>query len=994
MGTQRELRLAPADWDLAVADGEGPQIVVGGPGTGKTEFLVRRAIHLVAEAGVAASDLLILGFGRRGTADIDDRLRAALHGSIRRVPVATFHSLAARIVERHAVAAGWSRPPQVLTGPEQVDLVRRLLAVDDARRWSPAYRGLLSSPTFAREVADFILRAREQVLTAGEIAARCGERDDWRGLAGFIAAYDAALRSEARIDYGTLLGEAVRIVESRAGSAGSPTVDPHYVLVDEYQDTTAAQVRLLEAIAGPRGNLTVAGDPYQSIYSFRGTDLNNVGNFTGRFPGTRRRPAKRIVLTTSFRTPRAILDAAVRVTSRELPGAAGPVVPAPGNGRVDVFTFDQETAEAEWIAAEMHRLHLEGRVPYERVGIFVRSRRRFLSELLRALDRRGIPYDTPEARLVDRSAVRFVLDLVAAAVSAGGPAETAKAVRRILLGSMYELPLGRLRRLETARLASEGGSWPQAIRDTVPEARALAALLEAPEWANRAPAALGLWHVWQELAATERLATDPERSDERAAWHSLSQVLRRWNERNPGATLTDYLRLTEEEEFEARPLLSYRKSGRGAPTITTLHQCKGLEFDVVFIADAVEGVFPDLRSRDSLLGVRYLLAHVPGDAAEYRAYRLQEERRLAYTAMSRATRRVIWTATSTGFEEGRGIPSRFLALVAGTATVAAAASTPPEQTEPVTPREAEGLLRRALHDPAVAPPRRLAALTVLAERRDERMRDPLRFAGMRRRGPDHGVVAGPLTLSPSHAEAYEACPRRYVLERRLRVGGGTSAYLEFGSLLHRVLEQTEGAALQAGRARGSFSDAAARFDELFDAAAFGGAPFADAWHRRGIDSLRHLYEHWPSAGAVVAVEHPLEIELGGIAWRGRADRIEADNEGLGIVDYKTSRSPATIAASSESIQLGFYILAAAGDEALEQHGRPARAEMWFPAAGGQRVVRRALDIKKVLDIAERLRAAAIGIEKEDWAPAPGPQCERCPQRPVCPAWREGREAYV
>ena len=988
-----ERRISPDDWPSAIADCDGPQLVVGGPGTGKTEFLVRRALHLIERRNVPATELLVLSFGRRGTADLEQRIRSGLNGSVPQIGVSTFHSLAARIVESQAAALGWSSPPQILTGPEQVDLVQHLLARSDRSQWSPAFRGLLGSPTFAREVTDFVLRAREQVLSNDQLEELAESRQDWRGLPAFIDEYDAELRELGRIDYGTLLAAAIQVLE-RHGGAEDLADRSSYVLVDEYQDTTAAQARLLELIIATHRNLTVAADPYQSIYSFRGADLANVDRFPARFQDGEGNPGERIILTTSFRTPRAILDAAVRVTSGELPGAAGPVVPAPGNGRVDVYRFDQETEEAEWVADEMQRLHLENGMPYAHMGVFVRSKRRFLPDLIRAFDRRNMPHDTPDARLGEHSAVRFVLDLVAGATGSDGPAGTTRAVRRILLGPLYALPLSLLRQVERHRLADRDGSWAAAIRAVVPDGAEIADLLDDGSWATSSPASAGLWHVWSHLSSVSAVVLDPDRADERRAWSSLGQVLRRWNERNPQATLADYRRLTEEEEFEARPLLSYGLAAGDRPTVTTLHQSKGLEFDVVFIADAVEGVFPDLRTRDSLLGVRHLMSHLPDDAAAYRAFRLQEERRLAYTAMSRARTRVIWTATSTGFEEGRGIPSRFLALAAGTATVAEATRRAPVRVDPVTPREAEGLLRRMLADPGEFAPTRLAALTVLAERRDDRLRDPLTFAGMRLRGPDTGVVLDDATFSPSQAESYDACPRRYVLDRRLRIGATTSIYAEFGSLIHLVLEVVERTAMEAGRPHATLEEAVAVLDEEFDAYAFGGPPFSEAWYARGIGALEHLYGNWPSRDSAVVLEQPLQLELGGLAWFGRADRIEAGGDGLTVVDYKTSTSPPLIADAAESLQLGFYVLAAAADPELELRGRPIRAEMWFPAAGGKSVKTRSLDIEKLPMVEERLVGAANGILAEDWTPRPGTQCNRCSLRPLCPAWLEGREAFA
>lgn len=992
--TTTETRITPEEWPGAIADCEGAQIAVGGPGTGKTEFLARRALHLIEQRNVPAGRILVLAFGRRGTADLDRRIRSGLTRSVPHIDVTTFHSLAARILERHASESGWDTTPEILTGPEQVDLVQRLLSGSDRSRWSPAFRGLLGSQTFAREVTDFVLRAGEQLLTAESVAALAATRDEWRGLGTFLDDYHAELRACGRIDYGTLLAAAIRILENRP-DAGRVARDTSYVLVDEYQDTTVAQARLLELLTASHRNLTVAADPYQSIYSFRGADLHNVARFPRRFRDAEGNPGKRIVLTTSFRTPRAILDAAVRVTSGDLPGAAGRVLPAPGNGRVDVYRFEQETAEAEWIADEMQRLHYEEGIPYAEMAVFARSKQRFLPDLIRALDRRDVPHEAPDGRLAEHAAVRFVLDLIAAATGTDGPAETARAVRRVLLGPMYALPLGVFRTLEQTRLADPNGSWANAIRAVAPEASDVADLLDDDSWAAQRPADEGLWHVWSLLDAIPSVVREPDRASDREAWSSLSQVVGRWSERNPGATLSDYRRLAEEEDFEARPLLSYRHSAGDRPTITTLHQSKGLEFEVVFIADAVEGVFPDLRSRDSLLGVRHLVKHLPADAAAYRAFRLQEERRLAYTAMTRSRRRVVWTATAAGFEEGRGIPSRFLALAAGTATVAEASDPPPARSHPVTPREAEGMMRRALVDVSLSPATRLAALRVITERRRPDLRDPNTFVGMLTRGRDDGVISDDHTLSPSQAESYDSCPRRYVMQRLLHIGDAGSPYADFGALIHGVLEVVEREAADAGRAHGTAARAAQVFTDRFDPAVFGGPPYAEGWFRRGLKALEHLYANWPSAGSVVAAEVPLRLTLGGAEWIGYADRIEtAGDDGVAVVDYKTSTSVPRISDAAASLQLGYYVLAAAADADLSAHGPPRGAEMWFPVAGGKSVKRRAFDFDRLQDVAHRLAQAAAGILAEDWAPTPGDQCDRCPLRGLCPAWREGREAFI
>jgi len=824
-----------------------------------------------------------------------------------------------------------------------------------------------------------------------ELAEQAAGRADWKGIPSFVARYDLELRRLGRVDYGTLLAEAVWTMDD-------PAVATHiadrfrYVLVDEYQDTTVAQSRLLGRLTPHDRNLTVAADPYQSIYSFRGAALENVAHFPADFPAPDGTPAQRLILTTSFRTPAAVLEAAVRVTSHELPGAAGPVVPAPGGGRVDVHAFEQETEEAEWIASEILRLHLEEGIPYRRIGVFMRSKRRFLPDLSRALHRRRIPHDTPDSRLTDHPAVRFAMDAVTAATNDDNRDETARAVRRLLLGPLFGIPLGMLREVGRYRLGNST-TWAGAIRALVPDGAPLADLLDDASWATERPARDALWNLWSSLPQIVPIVSDPDRHEERAGWSSFAQVLHRWNERNPAATLDDYRRLADEEEFEARPLLSYTTPDDDRLALTTLHQCKGLEFDTVFIADAVEGVFPDLRSRDSLLGVRHLLSHLPTGSAEYLAFRLQEERRLAYTAMTRAQRRVVWTATATGFEEGRGIPSRFLALVAGTDTVATATTEPARRSTPVTPQEAEAALRRILVDPGEGAPRRLAALQVLATGPNHGLRSPTRLAGVKRRGPDTGLIGNTIRLSPSQATAYEDCPRRYALERRLKVGNDTSIYAEFGLLIHEVLEVAERGARERDEPHSSLADAHRVLHEVFDPAVFGGGAFAAAWNERAEAALAHLYEHWPTRGRVIDLERKFHLDINGVVWVGFADRIESDSFGVKIVDYKTTRNPPSKAEVASSLQLGFYLLAAAADPDLAEFGPPESAEMWFPAKPAKSVITRTFDMEALPNVATRLAAIAAGIQSEQWPPQPSAGCERCRVRSVCPAWPEGREAF-
>lgn len=449
--------------------------------------------------------------------------------------------------------------------------------------------------------------------------------------------------------------------------------------------------------------------------------------------------------------------------------------------------------------------------------------------------------------------------------------------------------------------------------------------------------------------------------------------------------------LVESEEFEATPLLAF-SGDRDRLTLTTLHQAKGLEWDVVFIAAAVEGVFPDLRPRDSLLSSRLLSASQPQDPREYGLFRLQEEMRLAYTAMCRARTRVIWTATTAGVEEHQAVPSRFIARVAGTSTAGEALSSPEQSERMATALEVEAHLRRVVRDTEAAGPLRLAALNALSGEDRHGMRSPEAFAGVLERGSDSGLVPTQPILSPSQAASYDLCPRRYALERRLNVGNDTTVYLAFGTLIHDVLELAEKRAGEKGLAHAEPDMAMAALNDCWDPGPFGGGPWSSAWKQRAVDTLNHLYQYWPaSSNPALALERDVEMSLGGLSWRGRIDLIETDGDALRIIDYKSSRTLPTKNEVAESLQLGFYALAAEAELAADVEA----AEFWYPARSDRKSLAAfSLDLERLPEVAVRLEAAAQGIVTENWAPKPGPQCDRCRVRNLCPAWPEGQEAFV
>ncbi|MFJ2934690.1 ATP-dependent helicase [Streptomyces sp. NPDC087219] len=456
-GAYRLVRTTPAPMDSPQLDATqrevvdhdgGPLLVLAGPGTGKTTTLVE-AVAARMEKGADPERLLVLTFSRKAAVELRDRMAARLGG--RRPPQATtFHSYCYALIRAHQDAELFSEPLRLLSGPEQDLAVRELLAghIDLEKtglgsiRWPDELRACLTTRGFADEVRAVLARSRELGLgpdALAHFAERVG-RPDWKAAAGFLAEYLDVLDLQGVLDYTELVHRAVLLAED----ISLPAYDAIYV--DEYQDTDPAQVRLLHALAGgptgagaagrasaksgrPTGRSTVVafGDPDQSIYAFRGADVNGILDFPATFGGADVR-----VLRTSRRSGTELLGAtrllAQRMPMPRLPAdkvrAHRDLTAARAGGRAEAYTYPTASAEAENIADLLRRAHLEDGVPWQHMAVLTRASAG-LPSLRRALTSAGVPVETDAADTPLRhepAVAPLLLALRAVAQAAGRPA--------------------------------------------------------------------------------------------------------------------------------------------------------------------------------------------------------------------------------------------------------------------------------------------------------------------------------------------------------------------------------------------------------------------------------------------------------------------------------------------------------------------------------------------------------------------------------------------
>jgi superfamily I DNA/RNA helicase/RecB family exonuclease len=630
----------------------GPLLVLAGPGTGKTTTIVATVADRIENRGISPERILVLTFSRKAAAELRERITARLHRTTREPLAVTFHSYAYALARREFVLAG-DEPPRLLSAPEQLLEVRRLLkgeASDGGSRWPERLRPALGTRGFAEEVRDLLLRAAERGLDGRGLRqlGKLRDRDDWMAAAAFLDRYAARfdLAPVPAYDYAEIVRIAAALLgraETRQRERGAYDV----VLVDEYQDSDPAQESLLMALAGDGRELIAVGDPDQSIYAFRGADVRALTEFPDRFRSADGQPAPVVALRTCRRSGEVLLAASRRV-ARRLPAAPGAsaaqarhrlLVPVAGSppGEISILIADSSTQEAALVADTLRRAHLADGVPWSDMAVLVRSATRQVPLLRRALTAASVPVAVAgdDQPLADEPGTRPLLMLLRCALQ---PKELDEQTAAELLcgplGGTDALGLRRLRRslqlLADADPTNRGDPAPPSTEDmlaqalldprdltVVPDrvaepAKKVAGLLATARKAidKGGSAEDVLWAIWDAsgLARQWQKASAAGGPVGAAADRDLDAVLALFDKAAhfadsmpPGAPGLFADSLSGQEI--AGDTLAERAVREDCVRILTAHRSKGLEWDVVVVAGVQEESWPDLRLRGSLLGV-------------------------------------------------------------------------------------------------------------------------------------------------------------------------------------------------------------------------------------------------------------------------------------------------------------------------------------------------------------------------------------------------------
>ncbi len=614
----------------AAQTGNGPLLIIAGPGSGKTRVITSRIAHLISTCGVQPHSILAVTFTNKAAREMKERLVRSLDGSAEGLTIGTFHAVCCRILRDNGQAIGLSRGFVIYDDDDQINLIKQSMSELklDPKQYS------------ARLIQSSISAAKSRLLSEHrhaegvdsyfeEIVQRVYQR------------YQSLLNQSDAVDFDDLLLKTVRLFETRPDILERYQSRYEHILVDEFQDTNLAQFEVVRLLAARHRNICVVGDPDQSIYSWRSADLRNILSFEREFPD-----AKVVLLEQNYRSSKTILKAALQVITANPLRKEKDLWTENDVGRPVVLTeCPNEKDEAQFVVQTIEKLVRYEGLRYGECAVMYRinAQSRTIEE---SLMRFGVPY-----RLV--GGTRFyrrqeIKDIIAYLRVFNNPHDSVS-LTRIINTPGRGIGQGTLNKLQS-RAGDQQVSLYESLTHMVEEkymaaraSNALTKFLEMLNWliqrSRQTPLPDLIDDVLQQTAYRAYLMESDDGEDRWQNVQELRGVAAEYAHFSPEEAMSAFL-----EKVSLVADVDEMDDFSDAVTLITLHQAKGLEFPAVFIVGMEDGVLPYRKSFDD-----------PAD--------MEEECRLCYVGFTRAQHFLFLSRAHRRSLFGNGLanpPSRYL----------------------------------------------------------------------------------------------------------------------------------------------------------------------------------------------------------------------------------------------------------------------------------------------------------------------------------------------
>jgi DNA helicase-2/ATP-dependent DNA helicase PcrA len=616
------------DQRAAVTHGEGPLLILAGAGSGKTRVITRRVAYLLSQ-GVRAGSILAITFTNKAAGEMRQRVESLVPGN--RVWVSTFHSLGARLLRQYADRLGLDRNFTIYDVDDRNKLVKDALAasgIDDVK-FSP------------ERIGGAISKAKNQLLTPPQYERTANDFFS-QTVSKIYGGYERRLRAANAMDFDDLLFLPAMALRTNDELRDELDARFRYILIDEYQDTNSAQYEIARRLSLRYDNLCVVGDPDQSIYKWRGSDIKNILDFERDFPS-----ARVITLSRNYRSTKAILHAAsVLIDHNKQRKKKNLVTDNPQGEPVRVLTFDNGLDEAEGVVTRIREAVKAGTYRYRDFAIFMR-----INALTRSLEsafvKHGVPFQIVKGlAFFERRENRDVLAYLRLLVNPQDTVsflrivnEPARGIGKVSLDKLQHFAadqeIGLLAAAgQVAKIPEIKGKGATGLRDFYRLIAELRTQLEQPPHEL-----IRLVIDKSGYAKTLRDSDEPEDADRLANIEELVTAAKQFHDENPDRGITDFL-----EQITLASDVDGWDETADHVSVMTLHASKGLEFPVVYVLAVEQGLLPHERSLAKDEDV-------------------EEERRLCFVGMTRAMKELYLCHSR--MREYRGqfnycVPSSFL----------------------------------------------------------------------------------------------------------------------------------------------------------------------------------------------------------------------------------------------------------------------------------------------------------------------------------------------
>ena len=967
----------------AITHGQGPLLVIAGAGTGKTRVITERIRHLLqSDENLSGENILGLTFTKKAAGEMKARVVKATSERGKAVTLATFHSFCETLLAE-------ADPQRVML--DEFDhwiLLRRNLR----RLHLEKYRRLADPGQFLNDFVEFFSRCQDELVSAEDyqryaagLAARMeAERETLdedtlverletvalqQELARAYRASEELLREKNRVSFGSLITGAVGLLERDAQLRGALQKKYRYILVDEFQDTNIAQLRLLELLAGPARNILAVGDNDQAIYRFRGASFASFKLFLERFAGWKEGQDStpfRVALTENYRSTPNILRVAMQVIGQNAVSADFPkkiLSPnEPPGEKIRIVELATPEEEARWVASELERIHGAGRRWKDFAVLYRQHAHR--DHLVEELSRRKIPFVITRLSILEHPLVR---DALAYLRLIAAPYDDIACAR------VLAAPAWQLRAQDLVRLAEKARKEKKVIYD----------LLQLPQGQlafDHSQAALGQLvefvssqkKTLKRCTAREILGvlTDWLEIRQRAKEHDrkyvkrLAEFMKEWEPKSETRGLAEFIEYLDYYAQAGGVVSLEDDAPPDAVQLMTVHAAKGLEFPQVFLLRVNNRAFPATeRPRVFEFPVELMKEGAPAEQ-----FHIQEERRLFYVALTRAEERL----TITTVTEKKGKVPVFIEDILMEPAIKRLdvrqmmPKLPPAEVEQRAPDEHREDVQLF---PAAAEPAKI--FSRIADWAEE----------------FHPPSPEPLTLSPSALSGYRTCPQRYLFGYLWSLREGPKAAMTFGAVMHTTIKRFVDQ-LRKG-VKLSFDEVQGIFETEWNSKGFEDQYQEEEYKKDGLEQLRAFHtgmiaELPQAVGQEKAFELPLDNN---VIIKGRIDQINAlgNEPDVEIVDYKTGR-PKKDADAKKDLQLSLYALAV--KEILELN--PVRLVFHYLQDNRRQETTR--DAKQLDEAQKVVQEAAADIRAGQFRAKRGFVCRNCAYRPICPAHEESLSA--